>query len=201
MKKWLQIVALAAACSAYGQGTYEAIFQYVGSPVSALQSGTVGWAFQPLLNFEISHIGAFRNAIENNNGQVTVGLWDASGSLILSNNLTPGDILINQSRYVVISPITLLAGQVYYIGAYSPLGLITVNTVGPQAGGLFATAPQIQYLGLTQNTNGFAQPFLVQGGEALLYAGPNFIIPEPSVLSCFFLGAFSLLCWMKSRRQ
>ena len=111
MKTRLQILALilAAACSAYAQGTYEeGIVDYNGGGAGPV-AGTIGYSFRPLADVEVSDLGWADNGFT---GQpiIQMGIWTTNGALLASSTVTSADTPYHLSRYSSITPLALLAG-------------------------------------------------------------------------------------------
>src|SRR5690242_17720371 len=109
MKRLLQVLAVAVACSASAQGNFEAINNYSSpNPIVATSTGTVGWSFQPTTDINLTALGCF-NYIVSAQGTTFVGLWSDTGSLLASNAITQASSLVNQSRYEFVTPVSLFA--------------------------------------------------------------------------------------------
>ncbi len=188
MKRLLQIAVMGLACSASGQGSYEAIQGYsLGAP--GFVNGTAGWTFQPLVNLSVVALGCF-DYVVTSQGTMDVGLWDSSGTLLASNAVNSSSTLVNQTRYISISPIFLTAGQTYHLGAYSPNGNFTLN-----ADATFTATPNIQVRG-SATSPGFASPLEQNGANDLVLLGPNAqfgSVPEPTSTALLGLGLLGLL--------
>ena len=143
---------------------------------------TLGWSFTANANINVVDLGVFD---DSQNGLVDshqVGVWNSTGTLLVSTTVPSGTgaTLDDQFRMVGVSPIELLAGQQYFIGALYTTGNDPMIFPGGATG--FATAPQITF-----DNNAFiagstlADP-TVNGGTAPAYFGPNFeftATPEP----------------------
>jgi hypothetical protein len=197
------IVACSLVTSAFAQGNFEGITSTSGASASGLFSGTAGWAFQAATSFEVAELGVFDYLLQETPiGPVTVGLWAENGTLLASADVSNSSPLVNQSRYSSIAPVLLTGGQTYFLGAFRSTGF-TINVFGPGMGpgSAFATTLNIQYLGLASNTNAaFAIPQLEPGGGSLLYAGPNFRVPEPSSFALMALGVAGFALYRRVRK-
>ena len=198
---------MAAACSAHAQS--EAMLSFVGttsdtfSPIYSDQPGPVGWTFTPQTDISITALGAFAYCLPHNG--LEVGLWNSSGTLLASNTITAAGLSVGQSYYKSITPVDLMAGQTYFLGAYSPAGSFQSIAVNPGDGasdGYATTSPEIQ---LDQaayvNNLAFEFPSTTEGSPGSAIVVPNFEfepVPEPSALCLFGAGALGLLA---RRRQ
>ena len=206
MKILLSIFTAAAVCTAYGQGTFEAIQGY-NNPTTAFWDGTVGGTFSVNSYITVTSLGCFDYLFGLNQGTIQVGLWDSAGNLMASNTVSPSSTLVNQSRYQSIDPVFLDPNQIYHLGAYSTNGTIFVDIAAPGLGGVVTNAPEIALGDSARIEFGFASPVAVAGTPGAFYLGPNFQfqdrVPEPA--SGALLGVAGLLfaacrCCRSSRR-
>jgi len=203
MKILLLIAALVAACSAWGQGTSEAIPDYNQSAVVPPQSATAGWTFEATADLMALDLGCFTNVFLNNPvTDIKVGLWGANGSLLASTDITPASTLFGHSFYTAIKPVTLNPGQVYYVGIFAPPnGSLVLDA---SVAGDFVTTPDISVRGTALSTTaGFAFPLETQPPDGAIYAGPNFQfregVPEPSAGLVLCVGGLLLVSrrWLR----
>jgi hypothetical protein len=184
MKLLLSIFTAAALCTAYGQGTIEAIQGY-NNPVAAFWNGTAGGTFTVGTNITVTALGAFDYLFALNPGTIQVGLWDSTGHLVASNTISSTDQLVNQTRYDSITPVTLQPNQLYSMGAYSTNGTIFLDIAGPATGGAVTNAPQLTLGNSAAFQGGFSAPVIVSNTLGTIYLGANFEIlsgvPEPTV--------------------
>jgi hypothetical protein len=117
MKTLLCLIALTTTLAVEAQ-TSEALLDYSPNLNELGYGYTAGWSFQPATNISLTALGAFQYLVANS-GNI-VGLWDASGALLASNSITASSLLVNQSLYEPITPVSLSADETYYLGAYSP---------------------------------------------------------------------------------
>jgi hypothetical protein len=173
------------------------------SSVFSEQAGPVGWTFQPLTDIDVTALGAWAYAVPSH-GELEVGLWNASGTLLASNTITSGSLPVNQSLYAAITPVMLLAGQIYYLGAYSPAGSfqsVAVDPNNPPNG--YATMNSDILLGNVawETNSGFVFPDITENLPGSAIVAPNFEfqpVPEPS---SFAVAAIGTLAWLASRRR
>jgi hypothetical protein len=203
MKTFLCLLALAGVGTIHAQGNMEAMVNYVGgtsdvlTPIYSVQAGPVGWTFQPLTDINVTALGAWAYAMPA--GGLEVGLWNASGTLLASNTITSHSSAVNQSLYMGITPLMLLAGQTYYLGAYSPAGPFTCVAVDPNdpPNGYATMNSDIQLGTVASETNaGFAFPGITENVPDSAIVAPNFEfqpVPEPSVLASAGVSFLALL--------
>jgi len=206
MKILLSLAVMAATCTAFAQGTSEAILDYANSPpVIATISGTGGWSFQSANAITVTELGCFAYVFDNLAvTSVQVGLWATNGSLLGSASITPSSILTNRTRYERIAEVSLNPGQPYRLGVHYEGGSIGLDVVIPSTGGTVFTSPGIQVGEAVFAATGFAYPANGTGSGGSIYAGPNFRfpnqggVPEPS--SCLLLCLGGLLLAVRRSR-
>jgi len=185
MKFLLSLAIVAAGWSASGQGTSEAILGYSSStPVFA--NATAGWAFQTPNYLTVTELGCFTNVFAHNPlaTAIEVGLWDGSGSLLASNSITPGSMLVNQTFYGSVTPVvTLDPGTTYYLGVFYAGGL-SLDFANVTAGDSVTSSSDIQVRGTAVSASGFVVPSYQTSTDGSIYAGANVRyqggVPEPS---------------------
>ena len=190
MKLALSATVLAVTFAVRVQAT-EAILTDSPNEVGFSQ-GTAGWTFQPLTDISVTALGAFQDAVTNTPA-IEVGLWNATGTLLASNTITTASLLVDQSMYESITPVTLMAGQTYYLGAFGgPLAVTVYDpTVGP---GSVTLASELQLGAAVSSTNNvFEFPIGDQGSPGSSVLVPNFeftVVPEPTTLCLLGGGLF-----------
>ncbi len=138
---------------------------------------TIGWEFTTTSPLEVTQLGVWDSDSKGLAGEMPVGLWDASGKLIVSAQLPAGDKapLIDQFRYVTIKPTTLEPGQRYVIAAlYGPKAQEHTITGGAN----YSTAAPIRWLKSRRaKTEELAFPEGGQSDPDLPGSfGPNFLV-------------------------
>jgi hypothetical protein len=204
MKKLDWMVAALVLCAGAQAQAAEAISDYGAGIAGGYADGGAGFAFTPLENMEVTSLGYSQNIMTNftdYSGAAQVSLWDSAGDLLSTALVKDTASTFNQSYYQTVSPVTLEAGETYYIG-----GVIPANGLweGSESIGTFSVSPDITYLGVAYGTN------LWQGlqpdttGE--LTEGPDFqytqtAVPEPSVLALGGLGLATLALSARKPRR
>src|ERR1035437_6552660 len=213
MKTFLCLASLlVATLAALAQGSLEAMQGYVSasgnlnrvfySQISANPAVTLGWTFQPQTDIDVTALGAFNDALHGS-GNLEIGLWNSSGDLLTSSLVALTGTSSN-SIYQTIAPLLLIAGETYYLGAYSPSQTVYFYVVGPDSDthGYAIMSPEIQLSGAAYNTgNVFAFPSttISQLGDAVVM--PNFqfqVVPEPSTV-CLLGGGTIILLALRKR--
>jgi hypothetical protein len=198
MRFLLSLVVLATAWTAGAQGTSQPAIQGYTNAIIGSFSATAGWSFQPATNITVTELGCVANFFTNNPSaaSVEIGLWNSLGSLLASNTITLGSSNIDGSRYESVTPVALLSGTTYRIGAYFPGSIFVLDAVVPLINSGFVTnSPDILGLETAEGIGGFASP--VGGSDPVhdaAFLGPNFRylggspVPEPSSLLLLSLG-------------
>jgi hypothetical protein len=174
----------------YNFGTFQNVVGYV--------NGGAGFVFSTSSDLLVTSLGFSQNADISIN-PYTVSLWDSSGDLLASQLVTASDPVLNQSYYDAITPVTLQAGNIYFLGAAEtsggggPVWAGNVNTAGD-----FSVAPQINYLGTAEGANIWQG--LQPGTTSTLLVGPDFqFTPTPEPSPATFVIPFLLAFAVKAR--
>jgi len=157
-------------------------------------TGTAGWTFSPTANISVTALGVFDYIFTTpNEGPISVGLWNANGSLLSSSLVASNSVLLNSTRYESITPTFLSAGLTYYIGAYAPAGTLLLSGVDPTMDGPVTMSPEIQLGMAVADPNAYGWPTTSVGGPGSTLLAPNFqfvdAVPEPAGGGLFILGA------------
>jgi hypothetical protein len=208
MKFLLSLMMFAATCTAFAQGTSEAILSYYANDTSGVVSSTAGWTFQPTNGFlTVTSLGCFANVFVNNPtaNAIEVGLWAPDGSLLASNSITPSSTLSDQTRYESITPVVLDPGQLYHVGVFYLGGSLGLDVASPSTGGSVSNSLPIQLDGAVHSTSGFTSPTVQDGPAGSIYVGPNFEyqgggVPEPSAGLLLGLGGVLLAARRRNQR-
>jgi hypothetical protein len=120
---------------------------------------TLGYQFSPVVDMNVSALGVYDGGIDGAGLQMArdVGLFTATGTLLVSASVDNSAPLINGFRFAAVSPLVLNAGQGYVLAAYYALG------AGGQGDKVLATILNPHpLLTLTQHTLG-------EGGASLAF--------------------------------
>jgi hypothetical protein len=187
--------------------------------IGSNQSATTGWSFQVgAQNLQLEALGLFDLGGDGLDDSHPIGLWNSSGSLLSQVDLPSGTggTLVGNYRYAPVTPITLTAGQIYYLGAYfGPVADLCTTACGDAQLALSTQvyAPGITYLASrqTQSVGGagsLAFPNLdatvgegIFGPNALFTAAEPEPVPEPASLGLVALGIGACLARHARRRS
>jgi hypothetical protein len=183
MKLLLSIVTAASLCTAYGQGTFEAI-QGFNNTSPSFWDGTAGGTFTVTNHITVTALGAFDYLFGLNSGTIEVGLWDSTGALIASSTISSTNAVVNETRYQPINPVSLDPNHTYSMGAFSTNGTIFLDIAAAALGSSITNAPEIVLGNSARFEGGFAAPIAVTNTPGALYLGANFeaqsTTPEPA---------------------
>lgn len=167
---------------------------------------TLGFAFIPTVNMDVTAIGIFDDNQDGLVDSYVAGIFDSAGSLLGSTVISNGtvDPLTNQFRYASMTPVSLIAGNTYEIGAVyhdsnDPL-------IFPGAATGFATDPNITFVENRYIAGGSLVAPMNTAGTDPAYFGPNFMftssaVPEPGTVALGLMLAGSSLGLITRRRN
>jgi uncharacterized protein DUF4082 len=160
---------------------------------------SVGWKFTANTNMTVTQLGYFANP--NLTESHNVAIYTAAGSIVTATTVVAADPRTANFRYHLLpTPVTLMAGQMYWIMGSSGL----VDPYAFQVTTL-TTNPALTYVqsGFTAG-NSLAFPASFPGSPNS-YFGPDFqftAVPEPSTPGLCGVMAMSgvVIAWRKRRR-
>jgi hypothetical protein len=199
MKRIFSCAIVWAVCLMYPATASEAIYDFpLGTPGVGYVTGGAGFAFSPVTDISVYSLGY--NGTEIEYEPCEVSLWDMSGAQLIAALITTNDPVFNLAHYQGISPVTLNAGDTYYLRAVgTESGMWVGNFIlatGPDAFGTFSVAPEISWQGQAMGTNDAGVfPLEVQTDPVAYFIGPNFqfVVPEPTALYLTALGLAGLV--------
>jgi hypothetical protein len=194
--------------------SFGAAIEFTDAPVTHDSQLSLGFVFTTTEAVSVTALGYYD---ENKDGFLTdheVGIFDTSGSLLVSSVLNMGtdSSLDGHYRYTAISPISL-AGNSSYIIAATTAGLLDGIAYGRKDETLtgFVVDPRISVASdaarfLYQSDNVLRVPDQMFGYT--IYGGPNFVlapaeassVPEPASFA-FVLGGVAGLVFVSRRKR
>jgi hypothetical protein len=188
-----------------------AITSFTPEPITANSTDTYGFSFALTNSETVEGLGAYNGGNAGLTGTAQVGLWDADGNLLASTTVPAGNAatIIGDFSYNGITPITLDALTMYYIGSYQPSDPVTsfqsANYSSPPLDSnvifvdqAYGVGPGVVFPGQQPNPNnstaGADLGANFTDGDVPIYSG----LPEPTTLA--ILGT-SLAGFVASRRR
>jgi hypothetical protein len=184
----------------------EAITSWTGGSPAIVGYATngAGFEFSPVENMTLTALGFGGSDLANYPYQVT--LYNASGTVLATAQVTAGSTFYNQTYYQSVSTVSLVAGSDYYLGAVE-VGNTGGNfwlgdVIETGVNGAFAANADINYLSYDA---GFGPPSNIPtaGPNSDYLIGANFqftVVPEPSVLCLGLAGVLGLFMTQRRRR-
>jgi hypothetical protein len=169
-----------------GVGVQPADAAAISFSSTAVNTGefSVGFEFDVLVPVEVTALGFYDYLADGLAESHAVGIYDSSGTLLLSGTVVPGDPLIDGFRYTTVAPFVLAAGAGYRIAAVTGADAYAYN---PNS---FAVDPAISYV-RSRYTASSTLVFPTGTDTLTGYFGPNFefeAVPEPATLLLVGIG-------------
>jgi Domain of unknown function (DUF4082)/PEP-CTERM motif len=149
---------------------------------------TLGWEFEALSSITVNALGIYD--VSGLLDSYPVGIWDSSGNLIAETTVDSGGTIVNQWIYdALATPVTLTAGDDYYVGA---LYTTSDDPLVFPGSGTVTTTSNISYItSVYAFGSSLSWPTSSVGFGG--YFGPNIsattsTIPEPSTWAMMLLG-------------
>ncbi len=150
---------------------------------------TLGFEFTTSSNQTLTALGVYDFGQDGLTSAAQVGLWDASGNLLLSTIVPAGTggTLDGLFRYTSVSPFTLIAGVDYIVGSYTT---DLATSLGANQGGSGSVDPAITVVDdqFSNFNSAFSFPDTSNGFPGGAWLGANFefgdttAVPEPASL-------------------
>jgi hypothetical protein len=202
-------LALAAwSLAAPGRAEAEPAYRIddTAGPTLVVSPFVLGFEFTATRAITVSQLGVFDYAQDGLAVSHEVGLFDAAGQLLVSATVAAGtvDPLIAQFRYADITPVTLVAGRDYRLGAvYASNNDPLVFPTTTVATG-FVPDPAIAFVGSRSASGAALADPSTPGPGGPGYFGPNLIlstVPEPSTIVTTAIGVVCLGGYGWRRRE
>jgi hypothetical protein len=193
----LALVLFASTTVAFA-GTTTASLYTSGGTLGNFGNAT-GWYFTPNTSVIVDQLGVYDHGAAGLASSHDVGIFTASGAPVTSATVPAGlsGTLIDGSRFVSVTPVTLNAGSQYYI-----LGNNWQTDQFVFGTGAVVYAPQIVWNGFGDGNSNNINDGATNFGGVPGNLGPNFrfAIPEPST-ALLAGGVVAIGALKRSRRQ
>jgi Domain of unknown function (DUF4082)/PEP-CTERM motif len=155
---------------------------------------TLGFEFTVANTTSLTALGVYDSGQDGLDSAAQVGVWDATGDLLLSATVPSGTdgTLDNDFRFVSVSSFTLTAGTDYVIGAYLADG--SASSLGTDQGGAGSVDPNVIIIEDSYtNSSSLSFPNASDGHSGGAWLGANFEtgaagVPEPASWALMICG-------------
>ena len=154
-----------------------------------------GWEFSPTVSISVTALGIFDQDGDGLNDVHSIAIWNADDGSVITQQLFPpgsGTDLIDEFRYINITPVTLAGDGKYIVGVFYPTTASDAVVIA-NFDADYMSESVINVLGGRRSSGtGFAFPGLTPDEEAF---GPNFqftVVPLPAAV-WLMLGGLAML--------
>lgn len=183
----------------------------VGDTFETAGQFTLGFEFMVTEELRVITLGVFDGGLPGLAEPAQVSLWqdDSTGTLLAAIEVAAGTSapLVGQFRQATITPVTLLPGIRYVVGAYLPSGEATSFNIGDgsSTGNFDARLTGVTdryWSDFSLGGNGYDFPIASDGHAQGAWLGANFqltAVPEPGTAGLLVAGL--LMAGLRHKRQ
>ena len=172
-------------------------------------SWSLGAEFSPTVNIDVTSLGSF--FVAGATDEQGVSIWNSSDDLLVSTTITGDDSATDGFQFESITPIELVAGETYYMSAYTGGNAFAVadNGIAGAPGDGFTVGPDITYLAHVEApcggtaacfpSNNLGEEFADFGADFTYTAATATATPEPGTLLLLGSGLVGLAGMVRRR--